>query len=492
MNLSPVLDIALAKAPDSPAGALRRAALEALLDRLRWDAGRQWRAMADADDPAIAYGDTGAFGAVFVPDHGALDSTEVWQRETVEVLRLIKGSPTPEAAWGALFAPREDGSQVALHDLPAVCWGLIHRWEERLSTRRDEHGRLPAAASLLAREGLLHRPVVEWIARALGVACRRAPGCPTPALFGPALATRAPLAALHQRRWGLAVTFDIDSAGMYARRVATSSLARLAREGGAVAAARGLVEWPLVATGLRRDPHDTYPLIESRLRALGVRATFFAQVTRATRWDNYSLAEESRLRAELRRLHAEGHRLGLHSSHATPDRQVSFLARQRQRLARATGLSLDALAVHRAHYLRTTSPDDARRYAAAGFALDSTPGFAEHEGFRLGTALPVGVTGEDGLPRAGGLRTLPVHVMDVTLRYHRRLSPVAAFDAATRVFESARAVGGVAVLLWHPHNLEPRLWRGWEELPFELVRWAQRHGAQCGPLEDFAAWSPAA
>lgn len=489
MNLSPSLEIALSAAPESPRGALRRAALNALLGRLRWDVEPRWRAAAEAGRVAIAYGDQWGLGAVEVPDRGALDSAQAWHREAVEMLRAIKAAPTPEAAWGALFAGGEDGAQVALFDLPAVCWGLMHRWEEMLPGRRDDHGRWPASASLLAREGLLGRPVVEWVARALGVACRKAPGCPTPALFGPALTARASLRALHQRRWGLAVTFDIDSAGFYRGGGGVSSLARLARERGVAAAGLGALEWPLVAAGLRRDPHDNFRAIAGKLGQLDARATFFAQIVKASRWDNYTLKEQPRLLADLRRLRADGHRLGLHSSHATPDRPAAFLAGQRRRLMRATG---DGAISHRAHYLRTTRLDDAGRYAAAGFTVDSTPGFPEHEGFRLGTALPVPALDAAGLPMdgAGGLATLPVHVMDVTLRYHRRLSPVAAFEAATRVFDAARAVGGVAVLLWHPHNIEPRLWRGWEELPFELIRWAQRHDAEVGPLEAFAAWSP--
>lgn len=416
-------------------------------------------------EPFVGWGREPSAGrGIQLADRGLDGPSEAWREEAAQVLALVARSDSPEDLADRLFPTMVEDVAACLLDLPAVVHGLLQRWEEALDERRDEHGRWRLEWSFLgADERLAGRPAADWIARAAGIALRRATGrdWPEPAPWGGA-------------RWGVALTFDIDSAGMYARGGWARSVRRLGAEQGAGAALRGAVEGALVNARLRRDPHDNLEALARRIDREGVRCTFFVQALRASRWDNYDLRREARLVRAMRSLRARGHEIGLHGSYATAERDAGFLRRQRRVVRELVG---GPVALHRHHYLRTTGPENAALYRAAGFAADCTPGFSEREGFRLGTAFPV---------ECDGVTIVPVHVMDVTLRHHRKLGTEEAFDAATRVLEEVRHVGGLGVLLWHPHNLESRLWRGWEEMPFELVGWARERGAGIGTIGEIS------
>ena len=439
-----------------PNVSIRRAAMKELFRRARLAA---W---AEADSPpALHYGEKVGTEKLVLPDRGLFEDRPAWRGETRRLLEAIASQDTDTA----LFEER--GDQVhALFDLPAVTFGLLQRWEEDLDSRRDDHDRFPAEASLLAEAGLIDRPVVDEIAQSLGRVLQSAAG-----------AEPSPCSSWHGKDWAFALTFDIDSAGMYRHGALPGTVRRLAREQGFAAAARGLAEGLASAARLRPDPHHNLDAIADRLGEMGVRSTFFSQVFRAAPIDSYKLAECPPLVRAIRRLRTRGHEIGLHGSYAGPARGAEFLHRQRAALRSLIGGSATSF---RAHYLRAPRPAD---LAEAGFDLDATAGFPRREGFRLGTAFPVQAWTDRPLP----LTIAPFHAMDVTLRYHRGLDPAQAFETATALLERIRAAGGLAVLLWHPHNIEPRLWPGWQDMPFRLADWALSRGAACGTLGEFAA-----
>lgn len=415
---------------------------------------REW---AESDGPAaLRYSRKPGTEQLHLPDNGLFENREAWREETRRLLVAIREHPLDEA----LFEQRGDRISGRF-DLPGVSFGLLQRWEEELDSRRDDHDRFPAEASLLFEAGMIDRPIVDELALALGDRLVGAGARRSPSPWG-------------DNQWAFALTFDIDSAGMYRHGALGSSVRRLVREQGLAAGTRGLVEGLACAARLRPDPHENLAHVADRLGELGVRATFFSQVFRAERIDSYKLAACGDLMRAVRDLRTRGHEIGLHGSYAGPQRGAEFLTAQRTVLRALVGGPASS---YRAHYLRQPALES---LAEAGFAIDSTAGFPRREGFRLGTAFPVRAWSQKRLP----LVVSAFHAMDVTLRSHRGLDPEQAFETTLALLERVRAVGGLATLLWHPHNLEPRLWPGWEELPFRLTEWALRNGAVCGPLGE--------
>ncbi len=319
-------------------------------------------------------------------------------------------------------------------------------------TVRDAYGRAAWAGSLHRVLDVPDQPAVDgyrlWLADALRAA-------------------KQPLAP---RTWGgapfaVALTHDVDALGRW--RPALGALRR----------AR-----PLVA--LRRllapDPRRASVVALANLaRRHGAHSTFF--------WKGGATAPEDvphRLDASLvRGLVADGFEAGLHPSYgAVPDR----LAAEAAAVARAAGAAPVAV---RSHFLRWTEPATLRAYAPVG--LDSTLGWAEAPGFRRGTAAPFRLY-DTSAERETDLWELPLSVMDTTLFTHLNLSEDAARDVLDRVIDAAQAVGGCAVVLWHPAmDAEPVWARHLAVLDAALAR-ARASGAAVGPLRGlFEAWNGA-
>jgi hypothetical protein len=127
--------------------------------------------------------------------------------------------------------------------------------------------------------------------------------------------------------------------------------------------------------------------------------------------------------------------------------------RQRERLARITATSPAGV---RQHFLRMRPGLTQEKMRVAGFSYDSTWGFSDRNGFRLGVAdiLP---GWNAAVEREQGIEEAPFCWMDRALSKYRGVE-----DAATWVREGlelaaeCRSVEGLWVGVWHP-NMHPAL-----------------------------------
>ncbi len=349
----------------------------------------------------------------------------------------------------ALFR-RGDDSAAAGDDLPTLALGLLDQWDESFSDAGDEHGRFPASSSVLGEAGLLDVPVVDRIAAGVAAELSRLSGQPRPP---------------HAVPWGLAVTFDIDSEGMY-RGSSAYRCALAAAQAGPRTAARFAARGALVSARVLPDPHLDLRGLCQVVEGLDARATFFAQTHRGHTLDSYELGARSPLPQVLRRVLREGHEVGLHSSYATGAGGPS-LAEQASRLrARTRGTAR----LHRAHYLRGTlsAPWRSERI------VDSSLAYGSRTGFRLGTMMPFTL--------AQGAFEAPPCAMDTTLRRDDGLSPRGAVRRVLSLAREARRNGGLVTVIWHPHNLEPVLWPGWLAVLVEVITEVRHAGGLVGPL----------
>ncbi|MBN2204997.1 MAG: hypothetical protein JW767_08245, partial [Thermoleophilia bacterium] len=112
---------------------------------------------------------------------------------------------------------------------------------------------------------------------------------------------------------------------------------------------------------------------------------------------------------------------------------------------------------------------------------DSSLAFAEHEGFRCGTALPFHpyLLAEE---RPLRLVELPLAIMDTTLHQpqYRAMTAPAAEGAARAVLERVRESGGAVALLWHNMRFDRRAAEGYDEVYWRLVDWVLAGGGTAG------------
>jgi hypothetical protein len=105
----------------------------------------------------------------------------------------------------------------------------------------------------------------------------------------------------------------------------------------------------------------------------------------------------------------------------------------------------------------------------ASLAYDSSVGYADHIGFRAGTALPY-FPWLQALGRPARLLEIPVLAMDSTLKDYMKLSPAQALEALRQLIARCRITGGVFTLVWHNTTLmDPGYERAYQMLLGELA-----------------------
>ncbi len=366
-------------------------------------------------------------------------------------LPVLFGTPGSQ---GNPLVPTGDGLQL-LVDVFGGIFFLLTRYEEVANPVRDRHGRFPAQASLAERGGFLGRPLADEYVELLWAAIH--------ALW-PAL-PRRPVG------FRLRLTHDIDrpwtAAGQSMGRAARSVVGDVFhRHDAALAARRIRAIVDARHDRVDRDPLDTFDFLMSVSERHGLTSTFYVMAGNVPGDPDFRYRlSGARVTDLLRRIHQRGHEVGLHGSYA------SYQSAERMRTefdalrdaCGAAGFEQPEWGV-RQHFLRFENPLTWRCQAAAGFAHDSTIGFAERIGFRAGTCREYPVF--DLVERRRlGIRERPLLVMDATLLEYMHLGADEAAARTRALVDVCRRHGGDAVLLYHNTTLpEPRMQRHYREL----------------------------
>lgn len=355
---------------------------------------------------------------------------------------VLFGKPYPDGRF-----VRRDGNcfEFAL-DIFGACFFLLTRYEEVAGGAWDRLGRFPATASVLWREKLLERPLVNEYLE----------------LLAAALSTLWPSWRRKQREFRVHVTHDVDwhlaTAGMGAASVVRNVAGDLIRRRSPALAVRRAVGF---ARGLRgefgSDPYNTYSFLMRESERRGLRSSFnFICVRTAPGLvdGNYSL-EDPWVRSMLAEIAGRGHQLGVHpgfNSFESPA-AIAHAFGELRKTAASLGVRQDCWG-GRQHYLRWRAPVTWRLWEAAGLDYDSSVGFADRIGFRAGTCYEYPAFDLE-THRMLRLRERPLLVMDKTLLSgnYMGLRHRQAGEAANRILGRCKQYSGDFVLLWHNSNL---------------------------------------
>ena len=391
-----------------------------------------------------------------------------------EMLPKLRGWYETEGLRTPVFFGDAQHPDVVAH---AFFW--LSGWQELVTRTRDVHGRFPYHASLQAKWELAGMPAVD-IYR-LNLADRlRAAGLPlTPRHWG-------------SNSWALCATHDVDYVrkwrpGMIYRE-SVQYLLLNRREANASARLRRFAAFA-------RDwasPGDVYRQAIHRMRqaviSTGGTATYFFKASaHGPRDVDYAL-NGSYVRKLIQGLETDGFEVGLHPSYHTPS-HPERLVYERSHLSshmRAAPVSV------RQHYLRVEPGLTPRWQAAAGFRIDSSLGFAEHEGFRHGTCLPFQLydsVRDVPLP----IWEFPLLVMESALFNRRMLSGEEAWEATERLLHTIRSMGGVATVLWHNVLWDELDYPGWGAHFERTMQYGRSNGALIDSLaSSLRSWYPEA
>jgi hypothetical protein len=335
---------------------------------------------------------------------------------------------------------------------------------EQRTTVADRFDRVPATETAPVKGGFEREPVVSAAARALAAAVRSAAG-------------RRPIRMIdpwpNGRRWAAALSHDLDvvqwwpafTALRLTELLSRGELTRVTRVVASAASAIGRpVVWDAIDRLFRAEANQN---IRSSWFVLSGSPT----LATARAGDLTYRPESIDARRILTAVKKGGHEIGLHGSFVTSEDHGQFAA-QRARLAKLT--DTEVLGV-RQHYLRMRAGTTPRGMAQAGFRYDSTCGFADRNGFRLGVADVVPLwDAERGVPV--GVDEAPFTWMDRALsKYQRIEDPMAWIEDALVLADACRSVEG----MWVGARLRSEL-RGRE--PYiapigELVAWRRARRA---------------
>jgi hypothetical protein len=348
------------------------------------------------------------------------------------------------------------GPSVALGDLvAAAAWWLAGVQEHAIPTR-DRHGRVPFAETLQAALGDAPggplSPAVDAYRARLGEVLL-AHGIDTPGrTWGGA-------------PWAVALTHDLDAVRTRRLRAFAGDLSR----GRPIHALRRAL-----GPDRRRASIDALYALSARH---GATTTWFVKPGAWTPEDIPG-GLDAWVLDRLRRWEGEGHEVGWHPGYGTHGHPGRW-ATERTRFEEAVG---HPPMLARTHFLRWAEPATPRRLHDEGIRLDSTLGFAEHEGFRRGTAHPFRVFDLEA-DRMLTLWEMPLAVMDTTLTDYRRIRPDAVAARLEAVCRAARRHGGVAVVLWHNQlDADTGAWQAGLEALDHALGHARLDGARIGPL----------
>jgi peptidoglycan/xylan/chitin deacetylase (PgdA/CDA1 family) len=317
--------------------------------------------------------------------------------------------------------------------------------DELRSPLRDRIGRVPATENALVRSGLHRTAVISRAAVALREAVTSAAGRRPVRLVAP---------WPDGRRWAAAVTHDLDVVALWPLFTMLRAIELLRKDEGRRA-------YRSLASALRdigRDPIAAgVTAVLDRERQHGVPSTWFVLCgtpTPATfRAGDLTYRPESKAVGDiLRQLEQAGSEIGLHGSRETLQRDAAF-ADQRNRLKGLTNQPIDGI---RQHFLRFSLERTPRAMHASGFRYDSTQGFPDRNGFRLGVA-DVIPTWDAAAQQVVAIDEIPFCWMDRALsKYQHIEDPNAWTQDGIELARECREVEGVWVGIWHP-NLVPAL-----------------------------------
>lgn len=324
---------------------------------------------------------------------------------------------------------------------------IVTRYEEYLERQFGKHRRYPAKHSVLYRNKVLDRPIINQWAR----------------LIGQKLQEHNASFVLPKPEFKFLTTIDIDNAWAFKNkslvRLAGASLKSILR-----GRFREMRKRFQVWAGKSDDPYDTYAYIREIYKGNEQRLQFFFLLGKSGRYDRNVSPKKEELQALIRDL-SKDFELGIHPSYRS-NRVKGELARERKVLEEIIGKPVTS---SRQHFLKLILPVTYRRLLKAGIREDHTLGYAECIGFRAGIAGPFWFYDLKEEQKTN-LRVFPFQSMDISLRDYMRKSPEEALELLKKMMLEVRKSGGTFISLWHNESLNDLgRWSGWRTVFEEIT-----------------------
>ncbi|MDG1331923.1 MAG: polysaccharide deacetylase family protein [Crocinitomicaceae bacterium] len=314
----------------------------------------------------------------------------------------------------------------------------LSRYEEYNCTEVDEYGRFPLSKSIIPKEWLMNSMCDRWAEEIIS-------------LIDPILIPTS-------EDVKMIPSFDIDNTYAYklksGKRKWISILKDLIRFD-----FKRLKERNEVLSGKISDPYDTFDKIKSICKRFPETKVFWLIGKWGKKDRNISI-QNSEHRKLIQSLGEEGIAIGLHPSFAS-FKSKATIQTEKNELESVCGKEISN---SRQHFLRFQVSETFKDLDEVGFSHEYSMGFAEHVGFRSGTAKPHKWFDLSN-NKTRNLFIHPFAYMDGTLREYMNLSIEESKVMIDQLYNEVKRYGGDFIFIWHNETIgDYGNWKGWSDV----------------------------
>lgn len=361
----------------------------------------------------------------------------------------IKHQDIGAGQWGdlpVLFAVNGNEATIPF-DLFSAVFHCISRYEEYLPFTPDKHQRYPSTESILFKNNLLDRPIVdEWVFK-----------------FGTLLASYG--VNIKAKQFEFQPTYDIDIAWSYKHKGLKRTLGgyiKDAAESNFVA----IQERTAVLRGNNEDPYFSFDFTDKLHKENNLSPIYFILAAdKSGPFDKHILPSQPDMKMLIKEL-SEKYQVGMHPSYETNEDPKLFP--QEQKILSA--IIGKGVTISRQHYIKLALPQTYRKLVELGIQQDYSMGYGTHLGFRAGTSRPF--YWYDLLEeQQTSLQVFPFSFMDTTAHYELELSTEVAFQKLNNIKEKLQKVGGLLITVFHNFSLgTDKEWAGWAAAYADFIK----------------------
>lgn len=335
-----------------------------------------------------------------------------------------------------------DGGDLPF-DVFSASFYLITRYEEYLSSEKDEYGRFDYKRSLAFKENFLQLPLVNiWAMQVRAL-----------------LKNKFPSIQIEPRKFRYIPTYDIDMAWCYQNKGLKRNIGGLFRS---LINRNGQEFWQRwnVLSGKEQDPFDVYEHLDAIHLRYRLKPIYFFLLAREQKGYDKNIDPGVKAFRELISYHASGYEVGIHPS---------WQSGEQPRLMKAEKECLEDIIekrVHlsRFHYIKFNLPDGYQRCIQHGITDDYSMGYGSVNGFRASASAPFkwyDLTKE----MVTSLTIHPFCWMDATSHYELRYTPAKAFEELKYYYDVIRKSEGDFISISHNNFFgKDQQFKGWKEL----------------------------
>jgi hypothetical protein len=389
--------------------------------------GLDWMVVESVDDATINYSAEEG-GSVRIIPQGLLSEKTVVETQ-------VDFNHDENASY---FFENKQNSHLPF-DIFAASFFLVSRYEEYLPFIADDHNRFPAEASLLTKNKVLRRPLVnEWVIS-----------------FAQVLGEVNPHLNIKLPKYSFTSTIDIDQAWKYKNKGIVRNTIGFIQDLLSLKTEK-IKERIQVQFGNLPDPFDNFEWQLQNHKKFKVEAIYFFLLGKRGKFDKNIRSNHPKLQSLIKGI-AKHSKIGIHPSYAS-NSDVAILSNEVDTLKELLGTPVNK---SRQHFLMHRFPETYQNLVNLGIKEDYTLGYSTHLGFRAGIGQSF-LFFDLSSNTTSDLRLHPFCYMDITPLHYLKWSPKKTQDFLEEWMKTLAKNGVHIQTLWHNESFsETERWKNW-------------------------------